>query len=219
MKASKASDTPNRQQPRNQPHQSPGDASSAALGRRQFIASSAALARGSLLVLTMPALLAACREAEQARTGGSPLQTLTGLEAAEFEAMAARIIPSDDTAGAREAGVIYFIDQVLGEASRTELLTELREGLAGMQQRVASEYGEPYFHLLDDARQDQLLTTIETTPLFSTIRYLTIAGMFSLPRYGGNRDGLGYQLIGMDNRGAWAPPFGFYDADYREQGA
>jgi gluconate 2-dehydrogenase gamma chain len=42
--------------------------------------------------------------------------------------------------------------------------------------------------------------------------------MFSLPRYGGNKNKLGYELIGFDDQHAWAPPFGFYDADYTARG-
>ena len=50
------------------------------------------------------------------------------------------------------------------------------------------------------------------------MRYLTIAGMFALPEYGGNRENIGYQLIGFDDQHVWQPPFGFYDADYLEKG-
>ena len=42
--------------------------------------------------------------------------------------------------------------------------------------------------------------------------------MFSLPEYGGNRDLIGYQLIGYQNQGGWAPPYSFYDADFMEWG-
>ncbi|MCG8415884.1 MAG: gluconate 2-dehydrogenase subunit 3 family protein [Pseudomonadales bacterium] len=189
-----------------------------ALSRRQFMAGSASLARGSLLVLSMPAILTACREAEEARSSGAAFQTLSEQEAAELAAVAARIIPTDETPGATEAGVIYFMDNVLGDERRVELLASLRDGLREMQYQVATDYSESYFHLLDVARQDELLAKIETTPFFNTVRYLTIAGTFSMPQYGGNRDGIGMQLIGMESRPAWAPPFGAYDADYMERG-
>ena len=188
------------------------------LSRRKFMSDSVALARGSLLALSMPAILTACREAQEARNTASAFQTLSEEEAAEFAAVAARIIPTDETPGANEAGVIYFIDNVLGDAAREEVLAELRNGLGEMQYEVATDYGESYFHLLNETQQDELLTKIESTPFFRTTWYLTIAGMFTLPTYGGNRDGVGYQLIGMENRAAWAPPFGAYDADYMERG-
>jgi gluconate 2-dehydrogenase gamma chain len=38
---------------------------------------------------------------------------LTASEAADIDAVAARIVPTDDTPGAREAGVVYFIDRAL----------------------------------------------------------------------------------------------------------
>src|ERR1700691_2572680 len=41
------------------------------------------------------------------------LEVLDAAMAAEVEALAAQIIPSDDGPGAKEAGVIYFIDRAL----------------------------------------------------------------------------------------------------------
>ena len=79
-------------------------------------------------------------------------------------------------------------------------------------------FNAAYFHELEAAQQDQLLTEIEDSEFFGTIRYLTIAGMFSLPDYGGNRGNIGYQLLGFEDRQVWQPPFGFYDADYAEKG-
>ena len=49
---------------------------------------------------------------------------------------------------------------------------------------------------------------------FQTMRYLTLAGMFSHPNHGGNRDKLGWQLLGFEDRHSWQPPFGHYDAGY-----
>ena len=42
---------------------------------------------------------------------------LSAAEAADVEAVAAQIIPTDDTPGAREAGVVYFIDRALARSS------------------------------------------------------------------------------------------------------
>ena len=188
------------------------------LSRRNFLSSSASVARGSLLVLGMPAILTACREAQQSRLSGADFENLAEDEASEFAAIAARIIPTDETPGATEAGVIYFMDNVLGDAARVELLASLRDGLRDLQLQVVTEHGESYFHLLSAEQQDGLLRQNETTPFFNTLRYLTIAGTFSLPEYGGNRDNIGYNIIGFEHAGAWAPPYGFYDADYMEKG-
>ena len=41
----------------------------------------------------------------------------------------------------------------------------------------------------------------------------TAAGMFANPEYGGNRDKIGWKLIGFDDRFFWQAPFGYYDRD------
>ena len=71
---------------------------------------------------------------------------------------------------------------------------------------------------MTEAQQDKLLKQAENTAFFSTIRYLVIAGMFALPDYGGNKDSVGYDLIGFDDRHSWFSPYGYYDADYLEKG-
>ena len=109
------------------------------------------------------------------------------------------------------------MDNVLGDKREDELAV-LKEGLRELQTTSVLEYDSAYFYLLDEAQQDQLITEITDTPFFSTLRYLTVAGMFSLPEYGGNRDLIGYQLIGYQNLGGWAPPYSFYDADFLELG-
>lgn len=181
--------------------------------------------RGSCIALTLPMILAACNRANEVRFNNEDFQTLNEEEALEFDAIAARIIPTDETPGATEAGVIYFFDNVLGDG-REEELAQLRDGLRELQTAAALTFGSAAlldvtrrcFHRLDVEQQDQLLTEIANTEFFSTLKYLTIAGMFSLPEYGGNRENIGYQLIGFDDRHFWRPPFGFYDADYAEKG-
>ena len=148
---------------------------------------------------------------------GAEGENLAEEDAVELEAIAARIIPTTDTPGAREAGVIYFIDNVLGD-KREEVLSLLLQGLSELKTSVALTFGVAYFHQLEEAQQDQALIEIEDTVFFDTIRYLTIAGMFSLPEYGGNRAYVGYDLIRFNSQHAWQPPFGFYDADYAEKG-
>ena len=173
--------------------------------------------RGSCIALTLPMILAACNRANKARFNNEDFQTLNEEEALEFDAIAARILPTDQTPGATEAGVIHFFDNVLGDGREQEF-ARLQDGLRELQTAAALTFDAPYFHRLEDEQQDQLLTEIENTEFFRTVRYLTIAGMFSLPEYGGNREHIGYQLIGFDDRHFWQPPFGFYDADYAEKG-
>ena len=191
------------------------------LSRRAFLATSLAasttLARNSCIVLSLPMILTACEQARDARLGAAEFRTLTEVDANELAAIAARIIPTDETPGATEAGVVYFMDNVLGDDRAMELAL-IREGIRELQTAGALQFSAPYFYLLDNAQQDQLLSAIESTEFFGTVRFLTIAGMFALPEYGGSEDRIGNQLIGFEDRHAWAPPFGYYDADYIARG-
>ncbi len=47
---------------------------------------------------------------------------------------------------------------------------------------------------------------------------MLIAGVFGMATWGGNRDDIGWKLVGMDGPPhAWAPPFGHYDTGYMEE--
>ena len=187
------------------------------LSRRAFLRSASGAAKTSIIVLSLPAILVSCEKSKQANLNNEEFTVLSEEEAQEFHAIAARIIPTDETPGATEAGVIYFIDNVLNDDRAAEHET-LRIGLRELQVAAALNFNASYFHELEPEQQDQLLTDTEGTEFFGTIRFLAIAGMFSLPEYGGNRDKIGYQLIGFEDRHAWQPPYGFYDADYAERG-
>jgi len=113
--------------------------------------------------------------------------------------------------------VIYFIDTVVADDREAEHQI-LKDGLVTLQSEATAQFGVASFYLLNEEQQDQLLRQIETSEFFNTIRFLTVAGMFSSPEYGGNRDKVGFELLGFTDQHAWQPPFGFYDADFAEKG-
>jgi gluconate 2-dehydrogenase gamma chain len=179
--------------------------------RRDFLRASRQVAGLSLLATQFPGLLAIAEAAAAAHAGGAPFLHLSPAEAAGLEAIAARIIPTDETPGAREAGVIHFIDQALG-AFMAESAGDLRAGLASLDALAAGMADGAGFAALPPAPQDELLRQVEATPFFELMHFLTVAGMFALPSYGGNRDYLGWTLLGLSSSHAWTPPFGHYDA-------
>lgn len=168
--------------------------------------------------MSLPAAAATWAAACSAEEAGLGFVVLTDPEAADIEAIAARIIPSDDSPGAREAGVIRFIDAALSQLE-AGALAGVRSGLAELRADLERTEGRPSFAALEVPRQIEVLRGIEETDFFGTLRYLTLAGMFSHPSYGGNLDGIGWRLIGFDSQGPTRPPFGHYDADYAERGA
>jgi gluconate 2-dehydrogenase gamma chain len=194
------------------------------LSRRQFLAGLSTAAKGSLIALSLPAILTACRQAnDQANElSASPDEVaqynlLSDELATELDAISARIVPTDDTAGAREAGSVRFMDNVLADGRQDQLET-LQTGVNELNTRANSEYGVSLFSALTEAQQDELLTAIEASPFFSTVRFLTVASLFALPQYGGTGPDVGYNLIGMSHAHAYMPPFGYYDADYTARG-
>jgi hypothetical protein len=63
-------------------------------------------------------------------------------------------------------------------------------------------------------QQIAYLKTVDRTAFFETMRTLTLLGMFSSPKYGGNFGGAGWKLMGFEDRHAFTPPFGYYDREY-----
>ena len=148
------------------------------------------------------------------KAGDATISLLTAAEAVDVEAVAAQIVPSDDSPGAREAGAIYFIDKALATFF-SQLASDYRAQLASFQAGYRERYpAAKSFPSLTSEQQIEYLKTIDETPFFNTTRLLTLLGMFTLPEYGGNRDGLGWKLIGFEDRHVFHPPFGYYDRDY-----
>ncbi len=145
------------------------------------------------------------------------LHVFTPEQAREIEAVAARIIPTDDTPGAREAGVIWFIDGALNTFAADQRDTVLN-GIPDLEAAVAKAHpGQTMFSALTDAQQDTLLKGMEEGPFFQSVWFATIAGMFALPKYGGNADYIGWDLIGQEHVFEHKPPFGWYDRPENQQ--
>jgi gluconate 2-dehydrogenase gamma chain len=143
---------------------------------------------------------------------GAPL--FDPAEMADVEAIASQIVPTDTTPGAREAGAAQFIDRALGSFF-APLAPEFRAGLAEFRAGVRKRFPESAaFASLSHAQQVEWLQSIERSPFFALMRQLTVLGMFSNPSYGGNRDGIGWQLLGFRDEHVFMPPFGHYDRDY-----
>jgi gluconate 2-dehydrogenase gamma chain len=143
---------------------------------------------------------------------------LAPADAADVEALTSQIVPSDETPGAREAGVTYFIDRALSSFFAHWRESFMR-GLGEFQVACrAQSTGAASFATLSSERQTEFLRTVDRTPFFDQARLLTLCGMFSSPKYGGNRDGLGWKLIGFEDQHVFEPPFGYYDRGYSDRG-
>jgi gluconate 2-dehydrogenase gamma chain len=187
------------------------------LTRRRFLKGTGSVAGSSVVRLSLPGLAALSEAARSARDDGEGFETLSKREAIELEAMAARILPTTDTPGAREAGVVYFMDKALGSFMSAEF-ESIRRGLGEFLSGVSASFpGMKTFSQLTEDEQDVYLRLRDRSHFFNRVHFMTIAGFFCMGPHGGNHDEIGWQLIGFDgSRGAWQPPYGYYDAEYKE---
>jgi gluconate 2-dehydrogenase gamma chain len=183
--------------------------------RRSFLVSTGGLL-WALLGAEWPAVTAAAHHAEDMAAVAAPVGFgfLSAAEAADVDALAAHIVPSGATPGAREAHAVYFIDRALATFFAA-WAPDFRAGLGDFQAKFrAANPQATSFAAAAVGAQFAFLKTVDRTPFFESARMLTILGMFSSPKYGGNYQGEGWKLIGFEDRHAFTPPFGYYDARY-----
>lgn len=140
-----------------------------------------------------------------------PLRFFTETEALIVASAASRIFPSDTTGpGAREAGVAVYIDRQLSGPYGRDAHRYTQEpfeqgppelGYQGKEtpQQIYREGLKPLagFHRLLPEEQDRGLKKIETSVFFALLRQHTIEGMFCDPLHGGNKNLVGWKLIGF----------------------
>jgi gluconate 2-dehydrogenase gamma chain len=201
--------------------------------RRSFLANAIVGFGAAWLSANWSAALAASAHARLAAASATPpkFEFFSEQQAIEVAAIAARIIPSDDSPGATEAGAVYFIDRGLITIS-PEAQPIYRDGLPQFQEELHEMFpGIEKFSAASTAQQDQFLQAQDnpSTPMrrrnrpvpgtpsfFEIVRVHTIAAFLIDPEseYAGNRSGVGWQLIGREPAHAFQPPFGFYDTNY-----
>jgi len=200
--------------------------------RREFLIQTWSVAATAWTNLEWPAIVAAAQHAHEAAQSKGPgrFLVLTPEQARNVEAFASQIIPTDELPGAREAGVVYFIDQALKTFAK-ETLPVYEEGLAGLNQLTSERY--PGVKSFADASPEQQailltqLTKVRTAPgnprwrglgdlggFFETIWRHTVLGFLADPEAGGNRDYAGWKVVERDPAHSFSPPFGYYDKDY-----
>ena len=203
------------------------------LSRRNFLTRAGSAVSAVWISAHWPAIVAAAEHARQAAKSASPakFQFFSPEQAVEIDAITARIIPSDETPGAREAGVVYFIDRALTTFASDDQET-YREGIPSLQARLREIFPTAEkFSSVTPEQQDKILhsfndqtasgrgiyrASADASPFFETVRVHTIVGFLIDPESGrgGNRDGVGWKLIGRDRNHMFQSPFGYYDKDY-----
>ena len=186
------------------------------LSRRAFLVALADALGVSTVALSWPEVASAAHKAHAAVqvSDTPPPRFFTTADAADVDAIAATIIPDGAAPGAREAGVIHFIDRALSTFF-SRLAPDFLAQLAAFQNGCRERNTDiATFAKLPPERRIEFMRTVEQTPFFERMRLLTLLGMFSSPVYGGNVNGAGWKLLGFEDRHVFEPPFGWYDRDY-----
>jgi len=204
-----------------------------ALSRRRFLVSGVTGLSTAWVIANWPAALAAAQHAHNSVQSGMPpeFEFFTPHQAAEIDALTASIIPTDETPGAREAGVVYFIDRALKTFASSDRqlyadgIAELRALTRAMFPNVEK------FSAATPHEQQEIVRALDKGSLsiyrpfrpqpqvrdfFETLRQHAILGFLIDPGSDlrGNRGGVGWQTINREPDHMFQPPFGYYDKDY-----
>jgi hypothetical protein len=186
------------------------------ISRRSFLLSSGGMFTSLWVASQWPSIAAAAHHAGAipAEDGPAHFEFFSAADGADVEAVCAQIVPSGATPGAREVHAVYFIDRSLATYFAA-MAPGYREGLAAFQAQFrAAKPAIATFGAADADVQTAFLKTHDETPFFEITRMLTVLGMFTSPKYGGNYQGSGWKLMGFVDQHAFTPPFGYYDAEY-----
>lgn len=142
------------------------------------------------------------------RTEPAPYRFFSEAEARLLIPMCEQIIPRDDTPGATDAGVIFYIDRQLSSVFSRHQQT-YRLGLKSFRKTCLQVYQTP-FEQLEFARQTEALRLIESgkapkelwgnpssSTFFNLVLDHTRQGFYGSPRHGGNRDYASYRMLGL----------------------
>lgn len=204
------------------------------LSRRGFLSQTLTGLSAAWVSTYWPAMLSAATHAHQAVQSTSPakFEFFSPEQAVEIDAISSRIIPTSDTPGAHEAGVVFFIDRALVTFAKDNQKL-YSEGLLELHARVHEMFPAiEKFSAASIEQRDQVLESLDPQSpgagrrpfralaggqsFFETIRVHTISGFLIDPGSDkrGNRDAAGWKVIGRENEHLFQPPFGFYDKDY-----
>lgn len=134
---------------------------------------------------------------------------LTVDEAYLLDALADQIIPPDEFAGGKEAGVTGFIDKQLA-GFYSDHIDLYRKCLAALDKTCKQAYGKD-FPSLDFEIQTEYLKEIERggydegdwngyrpSSFFNTLRNHCLQGYYGSPRHGGNKNYVSYRMMKLD---------------------
>ena len=143
---------------------------------------------------------------------GERLQALSLRQAQFIDAIAARIFPTTDTPGAVETGAVFYIDRSLA-GPYAHCRTQYGRALRALDKDARERFGTAFVKLSGE-RQDSILVDLEAgniaallngAEFFELLRAHILEGVFGEPSYGGNKEMIGWKLVGFPGQ-QWGYP-------------
>lgn len=166
---------------------------------------------------------ASLSEAREVKATTSGRQFFNEHQWMTVEALTAQIIPTDDYPGAKEAGVVNYIDNALATVYSAQQEMYVL-GIKGVDLSAKALFKKDRFIDLKSEDQIELLKAMDrdelpegiwsemsaSSFLYDCLLVHTFEGFYGDPKYGGNRNYVGWALVGFPGpsqpRG-YAPPF------------
>lgn len=168
------------------------------INRRQFL-KRAAIGYGGLL------LLSGCTKGSLK----SHFRIFTQEEVDCLDAICEQFIPTDEYLGARDAGVVNFIDKLVYQRF-PELKESYKQGIQSLDSYCNATYRKPFAQMSWDEQYSTLTkmernelpesywTEVSQTGFFNTVLRNTMQGYYGSPRHGGNKDYVSFRMMRLD---------------------
>jgi gluconate 2-dehydrogenase gamma chain len=139
-------------------------------------------------------------------------KTFTNEEFKALQAACDRVIPKDADPGALDANVPEYIDRTLQEPELHKMKEDFLGGLDALMRRGQRMFKKDFWAGTPE-QQDDLLGIFRDSPsdsgeahFYDALIVLTLEGFLGDPSYGGNKDRVGWALVGF---GTSEPPVGY----------
>lgn len=157
-------------------------------------------AGGTVALTSWPAL--AVRKVENSLAPGCRVFTVS--QAALVAAIVEQIVPADEYPGAKEAGVVEFIDGILAGPFGKFYKERYERGLRTVDELTQARFASNFASLTSD-QQVSILKALESDnginstgrEFFGLIVQHTFEGYYGDPEHGGNRGGASWRMIGF----------------------
>jgi gluconate 2-dehydrogenase gamma chain len=173
-------------------------------GRRVFVRRLAFVGGGVLL------WSAGCKCAKETQGPTSPpaaltsgRRTFTEPEWAVVCAVVDRLLPKDADPGALEANVPEYLDRMLLSPDLGRMREDFLGGINAVDRRAQRMFAQGFAALTAEQR-DEVLTAFKESPpqsgearFYELLMALTLEGFLGDPSYGGNKDRVGWALVGF----------------------